>query len=70
MLIPDQAAPTGNDAALELALLQRLVDEVPLPPPLLPGWQSLAAAEYARSVRSVAASLAAASAAFTAARAS
>ena len=69
MLIPDQAIAAGDDAALELALLTRLVDEVPRPPASLPGWQSLAATEYARAVQEVAGALAAAASALATARA-
>lgn len=69
MRIPDPASTGADEAALELALLQRLVDEVALPAPGLPGWQSAASAEYARAVHGLAARLAEASAALAAARA-
>jgi hypothetical protein len=66
---PDPAPTGADEAALELALLQRLVDEILLPAPGLPGWQSGASTEYARAVHGLSARLAAASSALAAARA-
>ncbi|MGT2425714.1 hypothetical protein [Amnibacterium kyonggiense] len=62
-------APAADDQALELARLEQLVREVPLPSPELPGWQSLTAGEYAAAVRELAALLDTVSAALAAARA-
>lgn len=39
-----------NQHTDDLAAIAAQLDAVPLPPPTLPGWQSLSASEYARSV--------------------
>jgi histone H3/H4 len=55
VLPTDLPATTATDAdALELATLERLVREVPVPSPDLPGWQSLTAREYAAAVHELA----------------
>jgi hypothetical protein len=58
----------GDDQALELARLEQLVHEVPLPSPDLPGWQSFTAGEYAAAVRELAALLGTVASALAAAR--
>jgi hypothetical protein len=57
----------SGEAALELARLLQLTEATPMPPPDLPGWQSLAAREYAEAVRGLVAAVAAVRAAFAAA---
>jgi hypothetical protein len=69
VLITDPAPAAGDGGALELALLERLLDAVPQPSPGLPGWQSIAAAEYAVAVHELSAAVGAARAALAAARA-
>jgi len=67
-VLPD--LPSTSDAdALELATLERLVREVPVPSPDLPGWQSLTAREYAAAVHELADLLGTVAAALAAARA-
>jgi histone H3/H4 len=54
-VLPTDLPATTTDAdALELATLERLVREVPVPSPDLPGWQSLTAREYAAAVHELA----------------
>ncbi|WP_375405266.1 hypothetical protein [uncultured Amnibacterium sp.] len=69
-MLPDIAQiSTSTDAdALELATLERLVREVPMPSPDLPGWQSLTATEYAGAVHELAALLGTVASALAAAR--
>lgn len=68
-MLPDIAQTTATDTdALELATLERLVREVPMPSPDLPGWQSLTAREYARAVHELAALLGTVASALAAAR--
>ncbi|GAA2750885.1 hypothetical protein [Amnibacterium kyonggiense] len=66
-MLPSEAVP-GDDQALELARLEQLVREVPLPSPDLPGWQSLTAGEYAAAVRELTALLGTVATALAAAR--
>lgn len=69
MLPHDPAAALTPSDVLELALLEQMVREVPLPSPDLPGWQSLTAREYDRAVRELAGLLGSVAAALAAARA-
>lgn len=69
-MIPSSPSDAATDTdALELAILERLVREVRLPSPDLPGWQSLTAAEYTRAVRVLDELLGAVAVALAAARA-
>lgn len=69
-MLPDiaQTATSTDTDALELATLERLVREVPMPSPDLPGWQSLTAREYAGAVHELAALLGTVASALAAAR--
>jgi hypothetical protein len=67
VLPPDPAASASD--ALELATLERLVHELPVPSRSLPGWESLTAREYADAVQELALLLGSIAAALAAARA-
>lgn len=68
MLPAAAPAPDAADAA-ELARLEGLVAAVRLPSPLLPGWQSLTALEYAAAVHELSGLLGTIAAALAEARA-
>lgn len=68
MLPSDPTATPDDPDALELAVLERLVRDVPLPSRDLPGWQSLTAFEYERAVAELAGLLGSVAAALAAAR--
>jgi hypothetical protein len=68
-VLPEPAPTSAHDAeTLELALLEGLVHQVPLPSPELPGWQSLTAREYELAVRELSELLTTVAAALAAAR--
>jgi hypothetical protein len=69
-VLPEDPAATADADALELALLERLVLDVPLPSHDLPGWQSLTAEEYEHAVHELTRLLGSVAAALAAARAS
>lgn len=68
MLPSNGATATDDEEALELAQLERLVREIHLPSPELPGWQSLTAREYDAAVHELSALLGTVASALAAAR--
>jgi hypothetical protein len=68
-VLSDPSSSATDTDALELAMLERLVREVPVPSPDLPGWQGLTAREYASAVHELADLLGTVASALAAARA-